>query len=323
MSRSPNRALGLNFNKNESAQLCDDQKDSQVVNNGSSSACFITPHLVDESIKIEGTLKWNDCENSKEIEDSVVLDGSLFENIDDTGLTIKHNSEPLFSYNQEVYYTMIPARGWHPTDKNDKGYVKTIIVDIHKNESENTYTLQGTEKTNYEPVEVTENKLIIMQDTVDYLKKVYKKRNETALTCIMGAWPKMIKALCAKRTRTTLESEESHPHGSSAKLDIIERQNKINAIKKALGVATVAIGAHELADGDDRGTNLSEYKYPWHWAYEHWGDNASQSIRDLANIALNEGYDVEWHEDNTWLSINGDSTAKYVISVLSQYANSI
>lgn len=66
-----------------------------------------------------------------------------------------------------------------------------------------------------------------------------------------------------------------------------------------------------------------EDQFPWNWAADNFGtENAASKLHELADMAAQNGYDVEWHGSgaNEWVSINGDSNTTSVLKVLSQYA---
>ena len=66
-----------------------------------------------------------------------------------------------------------------------------------------------------------------------------------------------------------------------------------------------------------------EDQLPWNWAADNFGtENAASKLHELADMAAQNGYDVEWHGSgaNEWVSINGDSNTTSVLKVLSQYA---
>ena len=66
-----------------------------------------------------------------------------------------------------------------------------------------------------------------------------------------------------------------------------------------------------------------EDQFPWNWAADNFGtENAASKLHELADMAAQNGYDVEWHGSGTneWVSINGDSNTTSVLKVLSQYA---
>ena len=66
-----------------------------------------------------------------------------------------------------------------------------------------------------------------------------------------------------------------------------------------------------------------EDQFPWNWAADNFGtENAASKLHELADMAAQNGYDVEWHGSgaNEWVSINGDSNTTSVLTVLSQYA---
>ena len=89
-----------------------------------------------------------------------------------------------------------------------------------------------------------------------------------------------------------------------------------------------ALGASEHTPGVPDVLNVpkpdfSEYDYPWNWAADNFGtENAASKLHELADMAAQNGYDVEWHGSgaNEWVSINGDSNTTSVLKVLSQYA---
>ena len=89
-----------------------------------------------------------------------------------------------------------------------------------------------------------------------------------------------------------------------------------------------ALGASEHTPGVPDALNVpkpdfSEYDYPWNWAADNFGtENAASKLHELADMAAQNGYDVEWHGSgaNEWVSINGDSNTTSVLKVLSQYA---
>lgn len=66
-----------------------------------------------------------------------------------------------------------------------------------------------------------------------------------------------------------------------------------------------------------------EDQFPWNWAADNFGtENAASKLHELADMAAQNGYDVEWHGSGAdeWVSINGDSNTTSVLKVLSQYA---
>ena len=66
-----------------------------------------------------------------------------------------------------------------------------------------------------------------------------------------------------------------------------------------------------------------EDQFPWSWAADNFGtENAASKLHELADMAAQNGYDVEWHGSGAdeWVSINGDSNTTSVLKVLSQYA---
>ena len=67
--------------------------------------------------------------------------------------------------------------------------------------------------------------------------------------------------------------------------------------------------------------DFSEYDHPWNWAFDNFGEYAESKLYELADMAKQNGYDVEWHGSgvNRWLSVNGDSNPAYVIKVLNKF----
>ncbi len=79
-------------------------------------------------------------------------------------------------------------------------------------------------------------------------------------------------------------------------------------------------GGEALANAD---FSAYEDQFPWNWAADNFGtENAASKLHELADMAAQNGYDVEWHGSGAdeWVSINGDSNTTSVLKVLSQYA---
>jgi len=67
--------------------------------------------------------------------------------------------------------------------------------------------------------------------------------------------------------------------------------------------------------------SAESYAYSWDWAHDRWGNNAGKALHKLGSMASNDGHDVKWHGSGSksWLSIDGNSHAQYVIKVLKGY----
>lgn len=94
----------------------------------------------------------------------------------------------------------------------------------------------------------------------------------------------------------------------------------LNDVMDRLTHGSGGSGGEALTNAD---FSAYEDQFPWNWAADNFGtENAASKLHELADMAAQNGYDVEWHGSGAdeWVSINGDSNTTSVLKVLSQYA---
>ena len=136
-------------------------------------------------------------------------------------------------------------------------------------------------------------------------------------------WSTDASAASVPETETPSSGNETGPPSKDADLDPSGSggDNKtLNDAMDRLMHGSDGSGGEALTNAD---FSTYEDQFPWNWAADNFGtENAASKLHELADMAAQNGYDVEWHGSgaNEWVSINGDSNTTSVLKVLSQYA---
>ena len=136
-------------------------------------------------------------------------------------------------------------------------------------------------------------------------------------------WSTDASAASAPETEAPSSGNETAPPNNDADLDPSGSggDNKtLNDAMDRLMHGSDGSGGEALTNAD---FSTYEDQFPWNWAADNFGtENAASKLHELADMAAQNGYDVEWHGSGAdeWVSINGDSNTTSVLKVLSQYA---
>lgn len=136
-------------------------------------------------------------------------------------------------------------------------------------------------------------------------------------------WSTDASAASVPETEAPSSGNETAPPNNDADLD----PSGSGGDNKTLNDATDRLMHGSDGSGGEALTNADfstyEDQFPWNWAADNFGtENAASKLHELADMAAQNGYDVEWHGSGAdeWVSINGDSNTTSVLKVLSQYA---
>ena len=136
-------------------------------------------------------------------------------------------------------------------------------------------------------------------------------------------WSTDASAASVPETEAPSSGNETAPPNNDADLDPSGSggDNKtLNDAMDRLMHGSDGSGGEALTNAD---FSTYEDQFPWNWAADNFGtENAASKLHELADMAAQNGYDVEWHGSGAdeWVSINGDSNTTSVLKVLSQYA---
>lgn len=214
-----------------------------------------------------------------------------------------------FNVGDKVMLTYIPSIDWSPSE-GETGYEEADVLGKFSNQNGIIYRVTGVSWTDYVPAELLEVDLIDMQHTVNYLKLLAMQNMKNKG---VRALANKLKKLFGGRDNYNLVSPgcdvEYQPY-----MDIDSEEDVLTGVTETVGSSAVE---------NFNETDLSQYDYPWNWAHERWGDEASYNIRRLGDLALKDGHQVEWHGegDDAWISIDGERDTQFVIEVLGKYTD--